>query len=85
MPTRYDDVTAMARDIDSERLVAEPELMPLAIEELRRACSPVTMARMELKVAFGEWLKRIPGFRLAASAEVMWAGGQVRNPRVSDR
>jgi cytochrome P450 len=31
---------------DQKRMVAEPELMPLAIEELLRAYSPVTMARM---------------------------------------
>jgi cytochrome P450 len=30
---------------DRRRLVAEPELMPIAIEELLRAYSPVTMAR----------------------------------------
>jgi hypothetical protein len=31
---------------DRARLVAEPSLMPLAVEELLRAYSPVTMARM---------------------------------------
>ncbi len=31
---------------DQKRLVAEPELMPLAVEELLRAYSPVTMARL---------------------------------------
>jgi len=31
---------------DAERLVDEPEIMPLAIEELLRAYSPVTMARI---------------------------------------
>jgi hypothetical protein len=31
---------------DQRRLVAEPDLMPLAIEELLRAYSPVTMARL---------------------------------------
>jgi hypothetical protein len=31
---------------DQKRLAAEPELMPLAIEELLRAYSPVTMARL---------------------------------------
>ena len=34
---------------DRERLVAEPELMPLAVEELLRAYSPVTMAREVMK------------------------------------
>jgi cytochrome P450 len=31
---------------DRERLVAEPELLPTAVEELLRAYSPVTMARL---------------------------------------
>ena len=34
---------------DRERLIAEPELMPVAIEELLRAYSPVTMAREVVK------------------------------------
>ncbi|HLN17861.1 MAG TPA: cytochrome P450 [Acidimicrobiales bacterium] len=132
---------------DRKRLVDEPELMDLAIEELLRAYSPVTMARMvtedvdyggcpmkagdrilmsfpaanrdpevfedpdkvvvdrahnrhvafgsgihrcagsnlarmELRVALEEWLRRIPEFRLAGEDEVAWAGGQVRGPRV---
>ena len=129
------------------RLVAEPELMPSAVEELLRAYSPVTMARvvttdtkfrgcpmhegdkllmnfpaanrdpevferaeevvldrrinrhvafgsgihrcagsnlarMELTVALEEWLRRIPTFRPAEGAELAWAGGQVRGPRI---
>jgi cytochrome P450 len=131
---------------DRRRLVEDPGVMPLAVEELLRAYSPVTMARvvtedvefkgcpmkagdkilmnfpaanrdpevfedadtvvldrahnrhvafgsgihrcagsnlarMELQVALEEWLRRIPDFRLADDAEVMWAGGQVRGPR----
>ena len=34
---------------DRNRLIAEPELMPLAVEELLRAYSPVTMAREVVK------------------------------------
>src|SRR3954462_6822529 len=34
---------------DRERLLAEPELMPSAVEELLRAYSPVTMAREVIK------------------------------------
>jgi cytochrome P450 len=127
-------------------LATDPEAMPLAIEELLRAYSPVTMARevtqdvvyggcpmkagdkvlmnfpaanrdpevfehpeevrldrahnrhvafgsgihrcagsnlarMELRVALEEWLRRIPTFRLAGGEEVTWDGGQVRGPR----
>jgi cytochrome P450 len=34
---------------DRDRLIAEPELMPTAVEELLRAYSPVTMAREVMK------------------------------------
>jgi cytochrome P450 len=132
---------------DRKRLVAEPELWPTAIEELLRAYSPVTMARvvtedvefngcpmhagdqvlmnfpaanrdpevfedpgtvildraqnrhvafgsgihrcagsnlarMELRVALEEWLAAIPEFHLEQGAEILWAGGQVRGPRI---
>ena len=131
---------------DAARLVADPELMDSAVEELLRAYSPVTMARvvtedtefqgcpmkkddkvlmnfpsanrdpeafenadqvvldraanrhvafgsgihrcagsnlarMELKVALEEWLRRIPAFHVADPNGVTWAGGQVRGPR----
>jgi cytochrome P450 len=131
---------------DRARLIAEPDLMPNAVEELLRAYSPVTMARyvasdteyagcpmhegdkvlmnfpaanrdpkvfdrpdevildreknphiafgvgihrcagsnlarMEMRVAIEEWLKRIPDFRLEDPDTVTWAGGQVRGPR----
>jgi cytochrome P450 len=131
---------------DRKRLVAEPALMPTAIEELLRAYAPVTMARevmketsvcgfavkpgnmvllsfpaanrdpamfpeadkvvidrennrhaafglgihrcvgsnlarMEVRVAVEEWLKRIPEFRLDPSSPVTWSEGTVRGPR----
>jgi len=131
---------------DRDRLVAEPELMPMAVEELLRAYAPVTMARlvvedtevggcpfkagqmvmlpfpsanrdpevfpdadkvildraenrhmafgvgihrclgsnlarMELRVALEEWLRRIPRFTLADPDAVTWSHGTVRGPR----
>jgi len=45
-------------------------------------CAGSNLARMELRVALEEWLRRIPEFRVAGGAEVAWAGGQVRGPRV---
>jgi cytochrome P450 len=131
---------------DRARLIAEPELMPTAIEEFLRAYAPVTMARrlvedkeymgcpmkagervlmnfpganrdpevfpdadkvildrqqnrhlafgsgihrcagsnlarMELRVAVEEWLRRIPEFSVVEGGKVTWAGGQVRGPR----
>jgi len=132
---------------DRKRLVAEPDLMPTAVEELLRAYSPVTMARlvtgdidykgcpmkegdkilmnfpganrdpeafenpdevqldrahnrhvafgsgihrcagsnlarMELQVALEEWLRRVPEFSLEEGRDILWAGGQVRGPRI---
>ncbi|MEI7991334.1 MAG: cytochrome P450 [Actinomycetota bacterium] len=132
---------------DRQRLIDDPEIMPFALEELLRAYSPVTMARivtedfeyngcpmhkgdnvllafpaanrdpdvfpnpdvvdfdreqnrhiafgsgihrcaganlarMELRVAVEEWLAMIPEFGLTEGAEVTWAGGQVRGPRM---
>jgi hypothetical protein len=132
---------------DRQRLLTEPDIMAFAVEELLRAYSPVTMARvvtgdvefgrcpmkagdrvlmnfpaanrdpeafedadkvvldravnrhvafgsgihrcagsnlarMELRVALEEWLRRIPEFHLDATQEVTWAGGQVRGPRL---
>jgi cytochrome P450 len=131
---------------DLERLVNEPDLMPVAIEEFLRFYAPVTMARMvkhdmdylgcpmkeddwvllgfpaanrdpvvfkdadkfiidraenrhvafglgihrcagsnlarlELRVAIEEFIKRYPRFELADAGAVTWAPGQVRGPR----
>lgn len=131
---------------DLARLVADPELMPTAIEELLRAYAPVTMARvvakdttigecpvkegdwvllpfpaanrdpnefedadkvvidrefnrhaafglgihrclgsnlarLELRVAVEEFVKRYPRFELADASAVTWSVGQVRGPR----
>jgi hypothetical protein len=44
-------------------------------------CAGSNLARMELRVALEEWLRRIPSFRLAEGDDVTWAGGQVRGPR----
>jgi cytochrome P450 len=44
-------------------------------------CAGSNLARMEMRVAIGEWLRRIPDFRLEDPDNVTWAGGQVRGPR----
>jgi hypothetical protein len=44
-------------------------------------CAGSNLARMEMRVAIEEWLKRIPDFRLEDPGAVTWAGGQVRGPR----
>jgi cytochrome P450 len=131
---------------DLARLVNEPELMPVAIEEFLRFYAPVTMARLvktdmeylgcpmkeydwillgfpaanrdpvvfkdadtfiidraenrhvafglgihrcigsnlarlELRVALEEFIKRYPKFQLANEKDVTWSQGQIRGPR----
>jgi cytochrome P450 len=44
-------------------------------------CAGSNLARMEMRVAIEELLKRIPDFRLEDQEAVTWAGGQVRGPR----
>ena len=44
-------------------------------------CAGSNLARMEMKVAIQEWLKRIPNYKLENAEAVTWAGGQVRGPR----
>jgi cytochrome P450 len=44
-------------------------------------CIGSHLARMELRVALGVWLERIPEFTLADAAAVTWSAGQIRGPR----
>jgi cytochrome P450 len=44
-------------------------------------CIGSNLARMELRVALEEWVKRYPDFELANPTKVTWSAGQVRGPR----
>jgi cytochrome P450 len=44
-------------------------------------CIGSNLARMELRVATEEWLRRIPEFELAPDAPLNWSRGLVRGPR----
>jgi cytochrome P450 len=44
-------------------------------------CIGSNLARMELRVALEEWMKRYPDFELVDPAQVTWSAGQVRGPR----
>ena len=45
-------------------------------------CVGSNLARMELRIAVEEFLKRIPVFKLADAAAVRWSEGAVRGPRM---
>jgi cytochrome P450 len=67
----------------------DPDKVLIDREENRHAafglgihrCIGSNLARMELRVALEEWLKRIPAFRLEDPAAVTWSEGTVRGPR----
>ena len=44
-------------------------------------CIGSNLARMELRVALEEWMRRYPDFELTDPAQVTWSAGQVRGPR----
>jgi cytochrome P450 len=67
----------------------DPDTVQLDREHNRHAtfglgihrCLGSNLARMELRIALEEWLKRHPDFELADPAGVIWSAGQVRGPR----
>lgn len=44
-------------------------------------CIGSNLARLEMTVAFQEWLRAFPDYELDTSAVTTWANGQVRGPR----
>ncbi len=44
-------------------------------------CLGSNLARMELRVALEEWVRRVPDFELVPDTTVRWSTGQVRGPR----
>jgi cytochrome P450 len=70
------------RFADADRVIIDRAQNPhIAFGVGIHRCAGSNLARMEMRVSIEEWLKRIPEFRLADSAAVTWAGGQVRGPR----
>ncbi len=45
-------------------------------------CIGSNLARMEMRVALEEWLKRIPDFSLDPTRPMVWSEGAVRGPRL---
>ncbi|WP_020500831.1 cytochrome P450 [Sciscionella marina] len=44
-------------------------------------CLGAHLAQMELRVALGEWLRRIPEFTLSPGTEIAWTAGNTRGPK----
>jgi cytochrome P450 len=44
-------------------------------------CAGSNLARLEMLVAFQEWLRAFPNYSLDKSKKTTWANGQVRGPR----
>lgn len=44
-------------------------------------CLGSNLARLELRIAIEEWLRRVPEFELSDPGAVRWSTGQVRGPR----
>ncbi|HEX6393928.1 MAG TPA: cytochrome P450 [Acidimicrobiales bacterium] len=72
-PNAFDDPDTVHLDREHNRHAA----FGLGIHR----CLGSNLARMELRVALEEWLKRFPDFELADPARVTWSAGQVRGPR----
>lgn len=67
---------------DADRFVIDRQVnRHLAFGLGPHRCLGSNLARMELRVALEAFLDRVPPFRLADGAEVVWSTGQIRGPR----
>jgi hypothetical protein len=66
---------------DPDRVLIDRERNPhLAFGLGIHRCLGSGLARMEIRVAIEEWLRRIPEFALDPDRPVRWTGGNVRGP-----
>jgi cytochrome P450 len=72
-PTAFEDAHIFKLDRENNRHVA----FGLGIHR----CAGSNLARLEMIVAFQEWLRAFPNYSLDPSKKTTWANGQVRGPR----
>lgn len=72
-PAAFEDAHIFKLDRENNRHVA----FGLGIHR----CAGSNLARLEMIVAFQEWLRAFPNYSLDASKKTTWANGQVRGPR----
>jgi hypothetical protein len=70
-------VFADAAEVKIDRLENRHAAFGLGIHR----CLGSNLARMELRIALEEWMRRYPDFELADADGVTWSAGQVRGPR----
>lgn len=72
-PAAFEDAHIFKLDRENNRHVA----FGLGIHR----CAGSNLARLEMLVAFQEWLRAFPNYSLDPSQKTTWANGQVRGPR----
>lgn len=72
-PSAFEDAHIFKLDRENNRHVA----FGLGIHR----CAGSNLARLEMLVAFQEWLRAFPNYSLDPSKKTTWANGQVRGPR----
>ena len=72
-PEAFEDAHIFKLDRENNRHVA----FGLGIHR----CAGSNLARLEMLVAFQEWLRAFPNYSLDPSQKTTWANGQVRGPR----
>jgi cytochrome P450 len=73
-PNEFDRASEFILDRENNRHVA----FGLGIHR----CAGSNLARLEMIVAFQEWLRAFPDYSLDPTKKTTWANGQVRGPRV---
>lgn len=73
-PEAFEDAHIFKLDRENNRHVA----FGLGIHR----CAGSNLARLEMLVAFQEWLRAFPNYSLNPNKKTSWANGQVRGPRI---